>query len=114
MADTSLSTDPYIEELFQKIKDEKITVDPVVWSLLTHVLGNRVYSITLILGDYLSTPPWILKTGSALMQFLYKITGNKGKLYGIEESLQKAMKNASMIKHFLKRLRETTEKKAGF
>ena len=114
MADAPAKTDPYIEELFQKIKDEKIMVDPVVWSLMTHVLGNSVYSITLILGDFLSTPPWILKTGSGLMKFLYKITGNKGKLYSIEESLQKALNNAYMIKDLLKRLREVTEKKAGF
>jgi hypothetical protein len=114
MADVPIKKDPYTEELFQKIKDENITVDPVVWSLMTHVLGNRVYSITLILGDYLSTPKWILNTGSAIMKVLYKISGNKGKLYAIDESLQRALNNTYMIKDFLKRLREITEKKAGF
>ncbi len=48
-----VKTDPYTEELFQKIKEQNITIDPAVWSLLTHVLGNRTYAISLILGDFL-------------------------------------------------------------
>ena len=30
-----VKTDAYTEELFKKIKDENIIVDPTVWSLLT-------------------------------------------------------------------------------
>lgn len=107
-------SDPYIEELFEKIKKENITVDPLVWSLLTHVLGNRVYALNLNLGDFLDTPKWILNAGSYLMIFLYKISGNRGRMYTIQEHLQKALSNAHMIRDFLKRLREATEKKPGF
>lgn len=107
-------SDPYTEELFQQIKEENITVDPLVWSLLTHVLGNRVYALNLILGDFLDTPKWILNAGSNLMIFLYKISGHKDKMYTIQERLQRALNNARMVKYFLKRLREATEKKAGF
>lgn len=111
---TPIKPDPYIEELFQKIKEQNITIDPTVWSLLTHVLGNRAYAITLNLGDFLDTPKWILRIGSCLMIFLYKISGNRGKMYPIEEHLKRALNNAYMIKDFLRRLRETTEKKQGF
>lgn len=111
---TSIRPDSYTEELFQKIKDEKITIHPTIWSLLTHVLGNRTYSITLALGDFLATPKWILNAGSYLMVFLYRISGGKGKMYTIQEELQRALNNAYLIKDFLKRLREVTEQKAGF
>jgi hypothetical protein len=114
MDDAPPKTDPYIEELFQKIKDDKIGIDPAVWALLTHVLGNRVYSITLIVGDYLDTPRWILKAGTLLMRFLYKISGNKGKLYDLETILKKALLNTYMIRDFLRRLRDSTERKEGF
>lgn len=106
--------DPYMEELFQKIKEKNITVDPTVWSLLTHVLGNRTYAISLNLEDFLSTPKWILRAGSYVMILLYKLSGNKGKMFTIEEQLQRALINVYMIKDFSKRLREATEKKAGF
>ncbi|MCM8801162.1 MAG: hypothetical protein NC912_04010 [Candidatus Omnitrophica bacterium] len=106
--------DPYIEELFQRIKEQNITIDPTVWSLLTHVLGNRTYAIILALGDFLSTPQWILNLGSYLMIFLYKISGGRGKMYTIQESLQRALNNAYIIKDFLKHLREIAEKKPGF
>lgn len=109
-----VKTDAYTEELFRKIKEQNITVDPIVWSMLTHVLGNKVYAIILNLGDFLDTPKWIIKAGSFVMIFLYKITGGRGKMHTIDVHLDKALNNAVMIKNFLKRLREATEKKAGF
>ena len=110
----SIKMDPYAEELFKKIKEENITLDPTVWSLLTHVLGNRTYAISLILGDLLDTPKWIIKTGSYVMMFLFKITGGRGGMYSVDVHLQKALNNTIMIKDFLSRLRETTQKKVGF
>ncbi|MCX5697029.1 MAG: hypothetical protein NTU54_03520 [Candidatus Omnitrophica bacterium] len=109
-----LKTDPYTEELFQKIKEQNITIDPTIWSMLTHVLGNRMLAIMYNLGDFLDTPKWILKTGSYVMIFLYKITGGRGKMYTVDVQLKRALNNAVMIKDFLNRLRKETEKKAGF
>ena len=82
MADSQTLTkaEVYAEELFKKIEDNKITVDPVVWELMGHVLGNRIYIISLIVSDLLDTPKWILNAGSRLMIFLYKISGNQGKM----------------------------------
>lgn len=102
------------EEYLKKIKDEKITIDPTVWSLLTHVIGNRAYAITLNLEDLLSIPKWILRVGSYLMIFLYKISGNKGKMYTLEEHLKRALKNVYMLKDFLERLREATGRGPGY
>ena len=113
-SDTKTTFDSYTEELLKKIKDENIPIDPAVWALLTHLLGNKLYTIILVLGDFLSTPKWILNIGSYSMIFLYKISGNKGKMYTIRESMQKAINNTSLIKEFLERLREATRQKVGF
>lgn len=109
-----IKTDSYAEELFKKIKDENIIVDPTVWSLLTHVLGNRTYAISLILGDFLSIPKWVLNAGSSVMKFLYRISGHKDKINNIDQILERALNNTYQIKDFLNRLREATERKAGF
>src|SRR3989338_324547 len=105
MSETLSKPDAYTEELFQKIKDNKITVDPVVWDLMGHVLGNRIYSITLIVNDLLETPKWILNAGSRLMIFLYKITGNQGKMRALQDILERAAWNADKARDFMKRLR---------
>ena len=114
MSETLSKPDAYTEELFQKIKDNKITVDPVIWDLMGHVLGNRIYSITLIVNDLLDTPRWILSAGSWLMIFLYKITGNPGKMRAIQDILERTSKNADKARDFMKRLREATKHKTGF
>lgn len=114
MAEAPVKTDRYTEELFKKIKEGNITIDPAVWSLLTHVLGNRTYAISLILGDFLSTPKWILNAGSSMMKFLYRISGHKDKMNDISNVLERASSNTLQISDFLKRLRQATEKKAGF
>lgn len=109
-----LKKDSYTEELFAKIKADNITVDPTVWSLLTHVLGNRTYAISLIVGDFLSIPKWILRAGTSVMRFLYWISGHKDKINNIDRILERVQVNAYQIKDFLTRLREATEKKGGF
>lgn len=106
--------DKYTEELLEKIKNENIPIHPTVWSLLTHVLGNRAYAISLNLEDLLATPKWILKAGSYLMIFFYKISGNRGKMYTLEEYLHRALNNIYMIKDFLERLRKATGRGPGY
>ncbi|MCM8797298.1 MAG: hypothetical protein NC923_05425 [Candidatus Omnitrophica bacterium] len=113
-AKPAVKTDAYTEQLFAKIKAENITVDPTIWSLLTHVLGNRAYAISLIVGDFLSIPRWILRAGSSVMRFLYRISGHKDKINNIDHILERAQVNVYQIKDFLTRLREATEKKGGF
>lgn len=114
MAETQNKAEAYAEELFKKIEDNKITVDPVVWELMGHVLGNRIYSITLILSDLLDTPKWILNAGSRLMIFLYKISGNQGEMRALGEISERLSKNAEQATEFMNRLRQTTKQKRGF
>lgn len=116
MAETQTLTkaEAYAEELFKKIEDNNITVDPVVWDLMGHVLGNRIYSITLILSDLLDTPKWILNAGSRLMIFLYKISGNQGEMNSLSDIAGRISKNADQATEFMSRLRQTTKQRKGF
>ncbi|MDP2941056.1 MAG: hypothetical protein Q8N85_02215 [Candidatus Omnitrophota bacterium] len=113
-ANPPVKADFYTEELLEKIKQEHITIDPTVWSLLTHVLGNRTYAVTLNLEDFLQMPKWILNAGSYLIIFLCKISGQRGKAYTIQERLQRAVNNCYQIKDFILRLRAVTKKEIGF
>lgn len=79
-----------------------------------HVLGNRIYSISLIVSDLLDTPRWILNAGSRLMIFLYKISGNHGKMRTISEIMERAVRNADQAAEFMTRLRQATKQKKGF
>jgi len=114
MQDKPIKLDPYTQELLNKIEKEQITINPVVWQLLNHVLGNRVHAINAILGDLLDTPSWILKVGSGLMIFLYKISGNRARMHTIKEVLERALSNTNQIRTFLDHLREVTQQKRGF
>lgn len=114
MQSKPVKLDAYTQELFNKIEQEHITVNPVVWQLFNHVLGNRLHAINAILGDLLDTPSWILKAGSGLMIFLYKLSGGRVKMYPVKEVLERALGNAYQIRAFLDRLREVTLQKGGF
>ena len=114
MQNKSVKLDAYTQELFNKIEQENIMVNPVVWQLLNHVLGNRLHAINAILGDFLDNPSWILKAGSGLMIFLYKLSGGRVKMYTIQEILERALDNAYQITAFLDRLRKITQQKQGF
>ena len=114
MTETTSKAEAYAEELFKKIEDNKITVDPVVWELMGHVLGNRIYIISLIISDLLDTPKWILNSGSRLMIFLYKISGNQGKMGALSDIAQRASKNAEQAAEFMSRLRKATKREKGF
>ena len=114
MQSKPVKLDAYTQELFDKIEQENISLHPVLWQLLNHVLGNRVHAINAILGDLLDTPSWILKAGSGLMIFLYKLSGNLAKMWTVKEVLERALGNAYQIRAFLDRLREVTQQKREF
>jgi len=114
MAETLTKQEAYVEGLFKKIEDDKITVDPVVWELMGHVLGNRIYSISLIVTDLLDTPKWILNAGSRLMIFLYKISGNQGEMGALSHIAERTSKNAEQAAEFINRLRKVTKREKGF
>lgn len=114
MTETTSKAEAYAEELFKKIEDNNITVDPVVWEVMGHVLGNRIYIISLIIADLLDTPKWILNAGSWLMNLLYKISGNQGKMRTLSELAERAAKNVDQATEFMSRLRQTAKQRKGF
>ncbi|MBI5144791.1 MAG: hypothetical protein HZA27_01235 [Candidatus Omnitrophica bacterium] len=113
-APETITLDSGTERLLKKIQDENIKIDPTVWDLLTHVIGNRTYAINLTLGDFMDTPKWIMNTVSYLMMFLYKISGGRGSLHPVPYYIQRTLKNTAMLKEFLNRLREVTKEKREF
>jgi len=44
------------KELFEKIEKEKLTIPVPVWELLTHHIGNDLYAIQMIVGNYVTGP----------------------------------------------------------
>lgn len=64
---------PYESELIQKLKDQKISVHPLIWDLLSHHILNDLQVI--YLGNQLltETPLWIHKTTTFVIKILYKI-----------------------------------------
>lgn len=45
---------PNEEELFERIKKEKISIDPKVWDLIYHKIGDNVSAINLLCEYYLN------------------------------------------------------------
>jgi len=113
-AEQEIKFDKYTEELLEKIKSENIAIHPTVWELLNHVLGNRIYALELTVGDFLSNPRWLFKVASFVMSSLYKISGGRGEISPILHYLQRIQANTEQMDAFIKRLRQATEKKAGF
>lgn len=110
----TVAFDPGTEELLKKISDENITIHPVVWDILTHVIGNRAYAIILILGELSDMPKWIIKASSCVMIFLYKVSGGKGNLHTVPYYLERIQRNTTLLKEFIDRLREATKEKREF
>jgi len=42
---------PNEAEVYEKIKQENITVHPLIWELLNHHINNDLYAINLIIGS---------------------------------------------------------------
>jgi hypothetical protein len=40
-------------EIYEKIKKENIKIDPSIWELIDHYIGNDVYAMQLIVGSYI-------------------------------------------------------------
>ena len=48
------------------------------------------------------------------MIFLYKISGNQGKMRTLSDIAERASKNADQATEFMSRLRQVTKQKKGF
>jgi len=74
------------KELFEKIEKDKLTIPAPIWQLLTHHIGNDLYAIQMIVGNYVTGPDKepippeagqkIINHVSALQGFLNKLAEN--------------------------------------
>jgi hypothetical protein len=69
---------PGEDQVYEKIKQEKITIHPDIRELINHHVRNDVNWISLLAGDYKFVPQWILKVCSWQLKFLYWVTRQPG------------------------------------
>lgn len=77
---------PNEQEVYERIKKEKISIDPLIWQLMEHHITNDVYMINLIIGSTVldgvslseENAKKILNHTKAIKDFLEKL----GKLSG--------------------------------
>ena len=85
---------PNEDKIYERIKNEKIAIHPLVWELLTHHIGNDLFVIMLMLeGSVLNTR--------------YPKPLN-------EENAKRVYGKALEIKKLLEKLKEATGKGFGF
>jgi len=39
------------QEIYERIKKERITIDPLIWQLMEHHINNDIYMVNLIIGS---------------------------------------------------------------
>lgn len=76
------------KEVFKQIKQKKMTIDPVVWEVITHYIGNDVHAIQFIAGNY--------------------VVGDEPEDIPAEDG-QKILDRCDEIRKFLIKLREATK-----
>lgn len=42
---------PNEQEIYERIKKEKISIDPLIWQLMEHHINNDIYMVNLIIGS---------------------------------------------------------------
>lgn len=69
---------PNEQEIYDNIKNRRITIDPDLRELISHHIRNDLNHINMFAGEYAFVPLWILKVASGVIWFLYKITRQPG------------------------------------
>lgn len=83
------------DKIYEKIKNNNITIHPLVWELMSHHVGNDLHIINLILG------PAILPA--------------KGDPKPISvEHAKKIYEKVLTVQKFMKKLSDATKKEKGF
>jgi hypothetical protein len=99
---------PNENEIYEKIKKENITVDPLIWELLSHNIRNDIHCISLSLGGLRTHPQWILKFASFAIKFLYKISRQPGEPEDLIRVCDESLERVYNISDFLTKLKEAT------
>jgi hypothetical protein len=79
---------PNEAEVYERIKQESITVHPLIWELLNHHINNDLYAINLIIGS-------TVLDGENMT----------------EDNARRVLKHTKEIKDFLNKLSDATKPK---
>ncbi len=61
-------------KVWDEIKKKNITMDPIVWELISHHVRNDLNLIAIASQSLRFTPGWILKTASFVISFLCRLS----------------------------------------
>ena len=75
------------DQIYERIKQEKIEIHPIIWELLTHHIGNDLYMITLALQTSLLDQKYPKPLTKEKAEMMYKYALN---IKGLMEKLKKA------------------------
>ena len=96
-------------KIYEQIRNENITVHPLVWKLLNHYIRNDLNKISTGIGTLLFMPVWILKSASVVITLLYRISFQPGDPpVGLKKICETSLDGAKSIKEFLAKLRDAT------
>lgn len=70
---------PNEDKLYNKIRQERLLIHPLVWQIIIHHLRNDLQVISLGAQELLSAPAWLIKTNCFLSSLLYKLFFYPGK-----------------------------------
>ncbi len=69
---------PNEDRLYEYIRQEGITIHPVLRELINHHIRNDLNGVSTSMGQYELMPPWILKAASWVVNTLYKLSRQPG------------------------------------
>jgi hypothetical protein len=60
---------PNEQELYEEIKKAGVSLDPRIWQILSHHIGNDIQVIYLSVRCLADLPPWVRKMHMIIMKF---------------------------------------------
>lgn len=100
---------PNEDKLYERFKNEHITISPLIWELIDHHIRNDLNLISVGIGNLRLHPTWILKCASLVIKFLYRLSFQPGKPEDLIEVCDKGLDRVQQINKFLiKRLKQST------
>lgn len=101
---------PNETQIYEQIKRENLTIDPVVWELVNHHIRNDMNVISIATGNLGFEPSWILRIASFVIKFLHIISRQPGKPpIDIKRTCGFILENTRNVDNFLKTLHRATE-----
>ena len=102
------------DRIYQLIEKGEATIHPEVWKLLSHHIGNDLQVIYISLQVLLSTPAWILKTATFIINLLCKLCICSGRARDITKISNCLFTRAKNIDNLLHKLRTRLNKQTVF